>query len=219
MTPPSADYRGYLIEVWARRADGTIVENDSVAVDVSSNWTKFPRYGYVSEYGSGIDASNAMWRMKNYHINAVQYYDWQWQHHRPYNTNTGWKEMANRDVLRSTVTSLIGNGHNFNMLAMNYNLLSGGFDNYWSDGSGVQLGWGLFKNDHATTPADQDDHPLPSGWATQKLYQFNPANPDWQNYLFNEEKKVFANFAFDGFPSTRWVTGDLCGTGTTTLWI
>ncbi|GGJ47412.1 glycoside hydrolase family 66 protein [Deinococcus roseus] len=198
-TPPSTDFKGYLVESWVRNAAGNILDNGSVAVDVSSNWTKFPRYGYVSEFGSGLDAGNLMWRMKNYHINAVQFYDWQWQHHRPYSANSSWKEMANRDVLGSTVTALIDSGHSFNMLAMNYNLIGGGYDNYWSDGSGAQVGWGLFKNDHASTPADQDLHPLPAGWATQKLYQFNPANTNWQTYIFNEEKKVFNNFAFDGW--------------------
>jgi dextranase len=199
-TPPSTDFTGYLIEVWARNSSGGIVDTAATAVDVSSDWSKFPRYGYVSKFDSSVNAWDMIWKMKNYHINAVQFYDWHWQHHRPYNPNASWLEIANRTVLRSKVNDFINASHNYNMLAMNYNLANGAYDNYWSDGSGVQLSWGLFKNaDGNYDPSDQDLHPLPTTWATSKIYQFNPANTSWQNYINNEERKVFDNFAFDGW--------------------
>ena len=199
VTPKDQDYTGYQLELRILDEKDTLIENDVVAVDVSSDWKKFPRYGYVSEYGTGFDAWNKVWRMKNYHINAVQFYDWQWQHHRPYSPEETWKDIGNRDVNKGTVTTFISAAHDYNMLAMNYNLIAGGFDNYWSDGSGAQVSWGAFKNENPTTPADQDYHPLPAGWATQKLYQFNPANPDWQKHIFAEEKKAFDNLGFDGW--------------------
>ncbi|GGJ47391.1 glycoside hydrolase family 66 protein [Deinococcus roseus] len=213
VTPKDQDYTGYQLELRILDDKDTLIENDVVAVDVSSDWTKFPRYGYVSDYGTGFDAWNKIWRMKNHHINAIQFYDWQWQHHRPYSPDSTWKEIANRTVDRGTVSTFISAAHDYNMLAMNYNLIAGGFDNYWSDGSGAQLAWGAFKNDHPTTPADQDHHPLPSGWATEKLYQFNPANPDWQKYIYAEEKKAFDHLGFDG-----WHMDTLGGRGSLWTW-
>ena len=37
----------------------------------------------------------------------------------------------------------------------------------------------------------------PTGNGT--LYFMNPLNKDWQNYIFNEYKKVFEYFDFDGW--------------------
>ncbi|WP_223068544.1 glycoside hydrolase family 66 protein [Paenibacillus caui] len=41
--------------------------------------------------------------------------------------------------------------------------------------------------------------PLPENWASPSIYSFNPGNLEWQNYIFNREKDVFAVFPFDGW--------------------
>ena len=47
--PPSTDYQGYLVELYT---EGSGVENilGTIAVDVSSNWKRFPRYGFVADF-------------------------------------------------------------------------------------------------------------------------------------------------------------------------
>ena len=47
---PADDYRGYLVEIY-QEAGGKQNTYGSIAVDVSSDWTKFPRYGFLSSYG------------------------------------------------------------------------------------------------------------------------------------------------------------------------
>ena len=42
---PERDFTGYLLEVQALNADGAVVAEASTAVDVSSQWTTFPRNG------------------------------------------------------------------------------------------------------------------------------------------------------------------------------
>ncbi|MGN7454005.1 glycoside hydrolase family 66 protein [Paenibacillus pasadenensis] len=201
-TPPSTDYRGYLVEAWVRDQSGAVVDSGSTAIDVSSNWTRFPRYGYVSEFADTVDTANSTWQLKNYHINALQFYDWHWQHHRPNPDpqSPSWQDIANRRVARSTVNGYISSAHHYGMKAMNYNLINGAFDNYWNDG--VQVAWGLFKDSGGSyDPSRQDLHGLPGGWAGGggKIYLFNPANPGWRNYIFTREEEVFQNFAFDGW--------------------
>lgn len=199
-TPPSDDYKGYLVEVWVRDESGTIIDSSSTAVDVSSTWTKFPRYGYVSEFSDTTDTSNKTWELKNYHINGLQFYDWQWKHHipNPDPSHAYWQDIGNRWISRNTVNNYIDNAHSYNMKAMNYNLINGAFDNYWNDG--VQVAWGLFKDSNGNyDPGRQDAHPLPPGWASSKIYLSNPANTDWQNYINSKESEVFKNFAFDGW--------------------
>ncbi|MFS0637878.1 glycoside hydrolase family 66 protein [Mesobacillus foraminis] len=198
--PPTTDYRGYLVEVWVRDQTGKIVDSGSTAVDVSSDWTKFPRYGYVSEFSDTTDASNKTWELKNYHINGLQFYDWQWKHHipNPDPSHSYWQDIGNRWISRATVNSFIDNAHRYNMKAMNYNLINGSFDNYWEDG--VQVAWGLFKDGNGDyDPGRQDAHVLPKGWASSKIYLSNPANKDWQDYINSKEAEVFNHFAFDGW--------------------
>ncbi|MBT2723737.1 glycoside hydrolase family 66 protein [Bacillus sp. ISL-46] len=199
-TPPPNDYRGYLVEVWVRDDTGTIIDSGSTAVDVSSTWTKYPRYGYVSEFSDTTDSAKKTWELKNYHINGLQFYDWQWKHHipNPDPSHAYWQDIGNRWISRNTVNSYIDNAHSYNMKAMNYNLINGAFDNYWNDG--VQVAWGLFKDSNGNyDPGRQDAHPLENGWATSKIYLSNPANTDWQNYINLKESEVFKNFAFDGW--------------------
>ena len=119
--PPVTDYQGYLVSVSVTDTNGNVVDSGSSAIDVSSDWSKFPRYGYVAHYDSTVDATHTMWLLKNYHINGVQFYDWQWKHHLPYNPGATWPDVANRTIYRSTVTNLIAAAHFYNMMAMNYN--------------------------------------------------------------------------------------------------
>ena len=49
-TPPSTDFTGYLADVYRTRDDGTQVILGTIGVDVSSDWTRFPRYGFVATF-------------------------------------------------------------------------------------------------------------------------------------------------------------------------
>ncbi|AKG37531.1 hypothetical protein VK70_00910 [Paenibacillus durus ATCC 35681] len=201
--PPATDYQGYSVEIWAIDASGHILDNMNTAVDVSSTWQKFPRYGYISTFDSqSSDTSyNIAWQLKNYHINAIQFYDWQWKQHVPLagsadNPSSSWSDIGNRTIYRQTVSDYINAAHSFNAAAINYNLMHGAFSGYEEDGSGVNYQWGLFNDN---PPSSQYSNPLPSGWASSALYIFNPANTEWQNYIFNREKEVFSAFPFDGW--------------------
>lgn len=202
-TPPTTDFQGYSVESWARDSTGNILDNLNTAVDVSSNWTKFPRYGFLSDFPSqSASTSESIINMlKDYHMNAIQFYDWQWKHHQPIkgsvtNPDSVWKDIANRDTYKQTVVDYINASHNVNIAAMNYNLLYGAFDGYGSDGSGINNQWGLFDD---KTHSSQYHIGLPGGWATSNLWIFNPANTSWQNYINSKENDVFFAFAFDGW--------------------
>ncbi len=195
-TPPNTDYRGYQLDVTA--SDGSGVRDvNATAVDVSSDWGKFPRYGYVSSFPNGIDAYNMMWKLKNYHINAVQFYDWQYKHHNPYPGNgvAVWKDIANRDTYRTTISDLIIAQHAYKMLAMNYNLYGGAFDNYWNDG--VPISQGIYTTTGSNkSPSQQYRVSLPSGWASPWLYEMNIRDSGWKTWIFAREADVFNNIAF-----------------------
>lgn len=202
-TPPKQDNAGYSVEAWMLNADGDAVDHLNTAVEVSSDWTLHPRYGYLSSYpeqdAAASEAAVAM--LNRYHLNALQFYDWQSKHHvplagTPEQPAEEWTDIANRPTSGKTVRQYIDAAHKYGMAAMNYNLLYGAYDDYASDGSGVKKEWGLYQ---APGGEPQDSVPMPDGWATPKLDLFDPGNPDWQRYIIGQEQKVFAAYPFDGW--------------------
>lgn len=197
---PNPDFTGYVLEASFLKGE-TIVDKHTSAVDVSSDWSKFPRYGYLVSYGlkpltmieSTLDDLN------KYHINGLQFYDWQWKHHMPLPIQDGkplekWQELSNRDVYLSTIQGYIDEAHKRNMMAMNYNLLFGTYDHPEADG--VSLEWGLFVDAEGR---NIDYHGLPTNWQTSRLLIMNPANKDWQNYIFTQEAQAINTLNFDGW--------------------
>jgi dextranase len=196
--PPATNYQGYLVTAALQDTNGNVVDNSTTAVDVSGDWARFPRYGYVAWFNSGLDTVTTMSQLKNYHLNGLQFYDWQWKHHIPYNGGSSWPDVANRTNNLSTVTSFISLAHGYGMVAMNYNLYGGAYANYATDGSGVTPAMGIFSGTPASA-GNQLEYILPNGWATSGLYEMNNRDTNWQNYIFGREAAAFTNLAFDGW--------------------
>ena len=200
-TPPTPDFQGYAVEAQARDARGHVLDSQGTAVDVSSTWTRFPRYGFLSSFSarSRRVSQAEIDRLKDFHINSLQFYDWQYKHHQPLAGTVPhpapfWKDIAGRPTSQQTVLDLIHAAQRSGMAAMNYNLLYGAWSGYGDEG--VDYHWGLWKNRNGT---DQDSFALPAGWATPTVYLFNPADRGWQNFLFAREADAFAAYPFDGW--------------------
>lgn len=205
--PPSTDYQGYLVELYTE-ANG--VENilGTIAVDVSSNWKRFPRYGFVADfdnYSNTVDKNanikSEMAYLNRLHINGVQFQDWQWMHHRPVKLNsdgslTQWyTDISNRWVGVEYVKNYIATQHAYGIKSIFYNLCFGAWKDAANDG--VKSQWALVKKD-GNGNYYQDYHGLPSSWASN-IYLQVPGNGDWQQYMVERNKEVYGNFDFDGF--------------------
>lgn len=198
--PPDLDFQGYIVEAWLI-SDGEVLDKLNTAVDVSSDWSKFPRYGYITNFDqlSETEIDDTIEELNRYHLNGLQFYDWQYKHHQPLAGTVEkpaekWKDIANRDIYFDTVMGYIDSAHEKGMKAMNYNLLFGSY--LLGENDGVKQEWGLYKD---SKNEKQDGHPLPNTWATSKIVLENPANEEWQNYIFAKEKEVFEVFPFDGW--------------------
>ena len=160
-------------------------------------------YGYLSEcpaQSAAVSAQKVEW-LNRYHVNYVQFYDWQWKHHKPLAGTVekpaeSWKDIDNRTLCRQTVNDYIAACHAHGMKAMNYNLMNGAWSGYGEDGSGVDYRWGLWTKSDGTAQAGIA---MPGGWAADNIFFFNPGNADWQNYIFGREKEVFPVYDFDGW--------------------
>lgn len=107
--PPPTDFKGYLVEIYRKSGD-TEKTLGSIAVDVSSNSVDFPRNGFLSAYGD-LDTKymeSVMNDLNRYHMNVVQFQDWEFKHHEPLagtvdHPSGSWLDIANRKNMRSTV--------------------------------------------------------------------------------------------------------------------
>ncbi|QPC45683.1 glycoside hydrolase family 66 protein [Mangrovibacillus cuniculi] len=190
--PPTKDFQGYLLEV--RVAD----YSETIGIDVSSDWSKFPRYGFLSSFQpmTNNDQKNVVEKLNRYHINGVQFYDWHFKHEEPLPVQDNkplkeWEDIANRPTSFQTVQNYIELAHQFGMEAMSYNLLYGAF----KVDSTLPREWALFKDPNQQSI---DEHPLPEAWKSNVMVM-NPSNPWWQDHLIAEQQKVYDHLDFDGW--------------------
>ncbi len=199
-TAPATDFTGYMIDLY-ETVDGKEKIHASIGVDVSSDWAKFPRYGFLSNFGqmSNGDMDKVIRNLSRHHINGIQYYDWLYKHHWPL-AGTGaapqssWKEIANKDVYLSTLKDYISKGHAANMKSMFYNLAFGALSDAAADG--VQEEWYLFKDANRGT---KDRHELPKPFFRSDIYVLDAGNTNWQAYIAGKNKDVYAALDFDGY--------------------
>ncbi len=198
-TTPSEDFKGYLVDIYETGGNSEKIVQ-SIAVDVSSDWTKFPRYGFLSSYGnlSQEQIEKNIEALNRYHINGIQFYDWMHDHHRPLagtveNPLASWPDLIGRTNYLSTVKGYIDAAHERGMKAMFYNLAFGVLDNAASDG--VKEEWYIFRD---ANHSEKDNHPLNPPFRSS-IYLTNPGNPEWQAYLSARNKDIYSVFGFDGY--------------------
>lgn len=198
-TPPKDDFKGYMVDIY-EVVDGKEKIHQSIAVDVSSDWKKFPRYGFLSSYGKLADniIENNINILNRYHINGIQFYDWMYDHHRPLagtveDPASTWLDLIGRTNYFSTVEGYIDAAHQKGMKTMFYNLAFGALSNASIDG--VKEEWYLFKD---KKHSEKDHHQLDAPFRSS-IYLTNPANIGWQEYIIGRHKDVYKVFDFDGY--------------------
>lgn len=116
-TPPASDHQGYLVSI---TIDGKQIVT---AIDVSSDVTTYPRYGYSVDFMPGETSAESDAMMKElaqvYHVNIVQYYDWMYRHEKILpDEGDEWVDMFGHTLSRQTIQQRIDAGHAYNQKAM-----------------------------------------------------------------------------------------------------
>lgn len=196
-TTPGTDFKGYFVNVSAGTSKG------ATAIDVSSDWTRFPRYGYISEYPSEtitVTDARVKKNIEDYHTNAFQLYDWMWRHENNIKRTGGvidstWTDWSGKHTMHwQTIQNLISSMHDYNAAAMPYTMTYAALNNYESI-SGVDPEWAMYEDSSHMSPLGFDfvDND-PDTW----LWLFNPANTGWQNHIFGEYRDMMTTAGFDG---------------------
>ncbi len=197
---PAQDYTGYMVDVY-NVVNGKDVIYCSIGVDVSSNWSHFPRYGFLSSYPkmttTAIDY--VINDLNRYHINGLQFYDWEYEHQQPLagtvtNPASEWQDIARRDTYLSTVKGYIDAAHAHNMEAMSYNLAYGALSDAAADGVSDQ--WYLYTDkEHVNKKVFKLD---PSMFKSY-IWVLDPSNTAWQQYIGDKTNDVYKVLDFDGY--------------------
>jgi len=199
--PPQNDFKGYLAEITFFQEE-TEVGYASVGIDISSDWTRFPRYGFLSKFGPDISltrAQSTLTFLNRLHLNSLQFYDWHYKHHLPLPLinnvpQPSWQDIARRTISLQTVDTYIAEAKIYNMASMSYNLLYGAWEDYAADG--ISEEWLLF-NDAAATEVNR--HFLDDNFAQSDILLLNPANPQWQAHIFEETQTIYDHLDFEGW--------------------
>lgn len=195
---PAIDFKGYMVEL---RNDQSGVIYGTIAVDVSSDPARFPRNGFLSTYGklSGTYMDSVMKSLNRYHMNYVQFQDWEYEHHKPLagtviHPDEQWKDIGSRGNYRNTVQTYTSLAHGYHMLTLHYNLIYGALDNAGAEG--VADEWRLFTDSEHKNPVRI---PLPMPPFKSGLNIINPANSSWQKYIADRTLEAFKVYDFDGY--------------------
>ena len=196
--PPATDFRGYLAQLY-QVANGRDSVVATVGIDVSSQWTRFPRYGFLSRYPAMTDAQIAgvIDNLSRHHLNGLQFYDWHHAHHKML-PGTGappatWTEISGTEVHLATVAGYIEAAHRRGMRAMFYNLVYGALQNAAVDGVADQ--WYIFTD---ANHQNRDKLGLSAPFVSD-IFLLDPGNTGWQSYMQRDAQHVYAELPFDGF--------------------
>lgn len=199
-TLPAADFRGYYVELIGKNAQGVVRTVGSVAVDASSDWTRFPRYGFLSKFGNVAPSRQAsvIANLNRYHINGIQYYDWMYDHHHPLagtpeRPDADWPSIIGDLCEKDVVQGYIEEAHKYNIASMFYDLCYGVLE--WAEEDGVSPSWYLYKD---PSGRNRDYHPLSAPFRSN-IYLVDPGNKGWLDYFSDRVDEVYAVYGFDGF--------------------
>ena len=199
-TPPGDDFQGYYVELVGKNAEGVVRTVGSVAVDVSSDWTRFPRYGFLSKFGDVAPSKreSVIANLNRYHINGIQYYDWMYDHHHPLagtvdKPENDWPSIIGDLCEKEVVQGYISEAHKYNIASMFYDLCYGALE--WAEEDGVSPSWYIYKD---ASHRNRDYHPLSAPFRSN-IYLVDPGNDGWLDYFASQVDDVYAVYDFDGF--------------------
>jgi dextranase len=183
--PPAVAPRGYGLTVHVLDENGTVLATTSTAFDVLENWKQAPRYGFLSQFEPGRDNEEMTmdWAAR-YHVNGLQFYDWQYRHENLLPPDETYSDLLGRRMSLETVMHLIEAAHAHHIAAMPYTAIYGASVAFYRE----HPQWALFQ---------RPDHPYEFGDNFLIIMDPSPDSP-WSEHLLGEFGRVLDELDFDG---------------------
>ena len=113
--------RGYGAQAKLYGEDGKLLDRRVTAFDILENWCDFPRYGFLCEFSPDQPPPESkLERLVRFHINGLQFYDWQYRHHCLLSPTTEFTDPLGRQLSLATIRNLLEQAHNSRMAGMAY---------------------------------------------------------------------------------------------------
>ncbi|WP_233516801.1 glycoside hydrolase family 66 protein [Paenibacillus curdlanolyticus] len=233
---PERDFTGYLVKASVNGAS----ENDfaTAAIDVSSDWKRYPRYGYVSEFpNETAEQSDAKLKQlsQDYYLNGYQFYDWMWRHDvsvysktdengkplkdgngnyitEEINASTHYTDLLGRTLYPMSVKQQVESAQKYGSAAMAYQMNYAARENYTD--FGVSPEWGLYNKsaqfplDPTNPQKDQNGFTFEVNGKPTSLFLQDPGNTAWQAYISKQFNRSVNVFGFDGIHLDQWGASD-----------
>jgi len=182
--PPSKP-AGYAVKAGLLAADGSFLSEANLCFDVLNDWTDYPRYGYLTDFSplrSDLRATIA--ELARYHVNGLQFYDWQYRHDQLLAPTRDYIDPLGRAMSLDTVERLVQAAADYGMAAMPYLAVYAASAAYWR----AHLESALY---------DQQGQPIPFG--EDFLGLMNPAEgTTWHEHLLKECDRALQAIPFSG---------------------
>ncbi len=182
---PEEDMKGYGVIAFLKSSSGKIFSTRSTAIDVGGDWTKKPRYGFMSDFNvNEKDLINKFESLCKFHINSLQFYDWFYRHseHIPHTDN--FIDPLGRPLSIDIVEQKIDLAHKYGMATMAYVTIYGAPIDFYEK----HLEWALY---HANGE--------PWRLGDDFLIIMNPATGSpWRDYILSDYQKILSTLNFDG---------------------
>jgi len=187
-SPPLEVPGGYGAEVEivpVQKEEPRLAHRVETAFDVLPDWTAFPRYGFLCDFSPDrTDAAETLQSLSKYHINGIQFYDWQYRHDHLVSDKDQYVDPLGRLLSLRTIRKLIDQAHSHGMAAMPYLTIYAASISFWRK----YPDWALY--DHA-------GNPIAFGENFLGLMDPTPGMP-WQRHLLDECSRVLDCLPFDG---------------------
>jgi dextranase len=182
--PISRQPQGYGLKVEILDPAGNILDCRYSAVDTLNDWTDFPRYGFLTDFtAQRTDLDDALDSMASFHLNGIQFYDWQYRHDELLSPVEEFVDPLGRSLSMPTVRSLIKGAHCRGMAAMPYLAVYAASLEFWK----AHPDWRLF--DEQGKAIDFEGF----------LGLMDPTSGGaWIEHLAQECERVLAEMPFDG---------------------
>ena len=157
----------------------------TTAFDVLSRWTDFPRYGFLTDFNAArADPETVLKKLTCFHINGLQFYDWQYRHDQLLASTEEYFDPLGREMSLASIRKLVDVAHQHGMASMPYLAIYAASADFWR----AHPDWALY-----------DEAGQPIAFGENFLGLMNPsASGPWSQHLLAEGTRALQGIPFDG---------------------
>jgi dextranase len=176
---------GYSARLWIKLENELPSIAATTAFDLLSRWRDFPRYGFLTDFSaSRADSDSVLKKLTRFHINGLQFYDWQYRHDQLLALTEEYIDPLGREMSLASVRSMVEDAHRHGMAAMPYLAIYAASADFWR----VHLDWALY-----------DEAGKPIAFGENFLGLMDPsAGAPWSRHLLDEGTRALKSIPFDG---------------------